>query len=158
MIITDRIKKENKKLLEQTISGAIVKQLDGSLPYYQFDVFGEKGTLYEGGIFETEIFFPESYPMCPPKIRFITKIFHPNVDLLGRINLDMLTIRWSPTIRVKSIIIALEFMLQFPDTDDSFVPMDSAISKSWKNDISQAHKYASTNSQDSSTDRKNFNL
>lgn len=43
-----------------------------------------------GGIFKLELFLPDDYPMNPPKIRFLTKIFHPNVDKLGRICLDVL--------------------------------------------------------------------
>jgi ubiquitin-conjugating enzyme E2 N len=43
-----------------------------------------------GGVFKLELFLPDDYPMAPPKIRFLTKIFHPNVDKLGRICLDVL--------------------------------------------------------------------
>jgi hypothetical protein len=32
-----------------------------------------------GGMFKLELFLPEDYPMAPPKVRFITDIYHPNV-------------------------------------------------------------------------------
>jgi len=32
-----------------------------------------------GGIFKLELFLPEDYPMAPPKVRFLTKIYHPNI-------------------------------------------------------------------------------
>jgi ubiquitin-conjugating enzyme E2 N len=33
--------------------------------------------------------------MGPPKVRFLTKVYHPNVDKLGRICLDILKVRAS---------------------------------------------------------------
>lgn len=49
-----------------------------------------------GGVFKLELFLTDDYPMVPPKIRFLTKIYHPNVDKLGRICLDVLKSKYLP--------------------------------------------------------------
>lgn len=49
--------------------------------------------LYVGGLFRLELFLPGEYPMGPPKVRFLTKIYHPNIDRLGRICLDILKVK-----------------------------------------------------------------
>jgi ubiquitin-conjugating enzyme E2 N len=38
--------------------------------------------FYKGGQFKLELFLPEEYPMAPPKVRFLTKIYHPNIGVL----------------------------------------------------------------------------
>lgn len=48
----------------------------------QFDLFSIQGpseTPYEGGVFQLAFAIPEQYPLQPPQVRFLTKIFHPNV-------------------------------------------------------------------------------
>jgi hypothetical protein len=43
-----------------------------------------------GGRFELDIVVPKNYPLRPPKIHFITKIFHPNIHFkTGEICLDL---------------------------------------------------------------------
>ena len=51
---------------------------------------GPKDSPYEGGYFKLQLFLPEDYPMVAPKCLFMTKIYHPNIDKLGRICLDIL--------------------------------------------------------------------
>jgi hypothetical protein len=49
---------------------------------------GARGPLTRGaradGLFSLELFLPEDYPMAPPKVRFLTKIYHPNIGACGR--------------------------------------------------------------------------
>ncbi len=53
-------------------------------------ILGPEDTDWEGGIFRLNIFYAEDYPKQPPKVKFITPIFHPNVYNDGSICLDIL--------------------------------------------------------------------
>ena len=52
--------------------------------HFYVKIAGPSETPFEGGMFDLELFLPEEYPMVPPKVLFRTKIYHPNIDKLGK--------------------------------------------------------------------------
>jgi len=69
--------------------------------------------------------------MSPPKVRFITKIYHPNIDKLGRICLDILKDKWSPALQIRTVLLSIQALLSAPNPDD---PLANDVAEAWKVD------------------------
>tara|TARA_B110000037_G_C16976203_1_gene447156 strand:- start:498 stop:956 length:459 start_codon:yes stop_codon:yes gene_type:complete len=95
-------------------------------------IIAPKDSLYENGVFKLIINFPQDYPFRPPKIEFITKIFHPNINSNGQICLDILKTSWSPALTISKILLSISSLLTDPNFDD---PLDISVSKLYKEDI-----------------------
>lgn len=65
-----------------------------------------------------EFIFPTTYPFKAPAIRFLTKIYHPNIKTdTGEICDDMINSNWQPTLNTKYCIETLRGIMENPDTD-----------------------------------------
>lgn len=79
---------DNLRYFDVTIDGPSQSPYEGY--GFQKSLRCELLMIQTGGTFKLELFLPDDYPMTPPKVRFLTKIYHPNIDRLGRICLDVL--------------------------------------------------------------------
>uniref|UniRef100_A0A669ERA0 Ubiquitin-conjugating enzyme E2G 1b (UBC7 homolog, yeast) n=1 Tax=Oreochromis niloticus TaxID=8128 RepID=A0A669ERA0_ORENI len=65
----------NKNPVEGFSAGLID---DDDIYKWEVVIIGPQDTLFEGGFFKAYLTFPYDYPLRPPKMRFITEIWHPN--------------------------------------------------------------------------------
>ncbi|XP_065607043.1 NEDD8-conjugating enzyme UBE2F isoform X2 [Cyrtonyx montezumae] len=92
---TRRVSVRDKLLVKE------VAELEANLPYEGY---------YQGGKFQFEIEVPDAYNMVPPKVKCLTRIWHPNITETGEICLSLLREHsidgtgWAPTRTLKDVV------------------------------------------------------
>eukprot|EP00735_Rhodelphis_limneticus_P002572 TRINITY_DN13484_c0_g1::TRINITY_DN13484_c0_g1_i1::g.27983::m.27983 TRINITY_DN13484_c0_g1::TRINITY_DN13484_c0_g1_i1::g.27983 ORF type:complete len:153 (-),score=3.37,sp/P35130/UBC2_MEDSA/81.58/9e-92,UQ_con/PF00179.21/1.1e-53,Prok-E2_B/PF14461.1/8e-06,RWD/PF05773.17/0.0012 TRINITY_DN13484_c0_g1_i1:415-873(-) len=95
------------------VSGAPASE--NSIMDWNAVIFGPEDTPWEGGTFKLTLQFSEDYPNKPPKVRFVTKMFHPNIYADGQICLDILQNQWSPIYDISAILTSIQSLLCDPN-------------------------------------------
>ncbi|CAF1002960.1 unnamed protein product [Rotaria sordida] len=90
---------------------------DKSMIHWIGWIEGPQDTPYAGGKFRLIIDFPVDFPFKPPKIHFITPVFHPNISINGEICLDILHSQWSPALTIRGLLISLCSLLTDPNPE-----------------------------------------
>ncbi|WFD23143.1 E2 ubiquitin-conjugating enzyme [Malassezia equina] len=130
MALPKRIVKETERLMADPAPGIVAYPHEDNLRYFD--------SPFEGGSFKLELFLPEDYPMAPPRVRFLTRIYHPNIgtcykvlwtDKLGRICLDILKDKWSPALQVRTVLLSIQALLSAPNPDD---PLANDVAEHYK--------------------------
>jgi ubiquitin-conjugating enzyme E2 D/E len=114
------------------VASAIVPWVDGwpiggDLHDFISAIEGPLGTPYEGSVFYLRITLASRHPFRPPDCRFLTKIYHPNVNPSGQICSDLFNSGWSPAFTLTSILVAISGLLTSPNIEDPFVPEIATI-------------------------------
>jgi ubiquitin-conjugating enzyme E2 N len=137
--LPNRIVKETQRLMAEPVSGIKAVPTESNARYFNVVVDGPADSPFQGGVFNLELFLPEEYPMAPPKVRFVTKIYHPNIDKLGRICLDILKDKWSPALQIRTVLLSIQALLSAPNPDD---PLANDVADLWKKDEAKAIEIA----------------
>lgn len=84
-------------------------------------------TMWESGTFHLLIKFTEDYPTSPPIVRFLTRMYHPNIYLDGKICLDILQNQWSAMYDIAAVLTSIQSLLNDPNPDSPANPQAAKI-------------------------------
>ncbi|ORX91075.1 putative ubiquitin protein ligase [Basidiobolus meristosporus CBS 931.73] len=139
------LRKQLRELTKHPVEGFSAGLVsDDNIYEWEIMILGPPDTLYEGGFFTARMTFPTDYPLMPPKLRFITELWHPNVYPDGEVCISILhppgedkygyeqaSERWLPVHTVETILISVISMLSSPN-DES--PANIEAAKEWRED------------------------
>ncbi|ORY85473.1 ubiquitin-conjugating enzyme/RWD-like protein [Protomyces lactucae-debilis] len=100
--------------------------------FYEWEVLiiGPQDTVYEGAFLKARLTFPREYPLLPPKMQFLTEMWHPNIYADGNVCISILHApeddqygyedageRWLPVHTVETVLISVISMLSSPNDE-----------------------------------------
>jgi ubiquitin-conjugating enzyme E2 S len=81
---------------------------------------GPQGTPYEGKYFILKLVFSQEFPVTPPRGFFLTKLYHPNVDVsTGAICVNTLKKDWTSETTVCHVLAVIRCLLIVPFPESS---------------------------------------
>eukprot|EP01090_Pellita_catalonica_P018636 TRINITY_DN6080_c0_g1_i2.p1 TRINITY_DN6080_c0_g1~~TRINITY_DN6080_c0_g1_i2.p1 ORF type:complete len:144 (-),score=10.38 TRINITY_DN6080_c0_g1_i2:14-409(-) len=93
---------------------------DDNLFLWRATIIGPEKSPFAKGKFQLELEMPSEYPFKAPKVKFITKIYHPNVKSNGELCNEVLK-DWSPQLKIPEVLMTIRQVLQEPNPNLSLI-------------------------------------
>ncbi|CAI6100079.1 unnamed protein product [Clonostachys chloroleuca] len=74
--------------------------------------------MYRQAKFTFDFNINQNFPHDPPKVRCREKIYHPNIDVEGKVCLNILREDWKPVLNLNAVIVGLQFLFLEPNASD----------------------------------------
>ena len=120
------LKRINKELndIKQNPSANFTVALVDETNLFEFHatINGPDDSPYSGGVFRLSLKLPAEYPLKPPKVKFLTRVYHPNVLNDIPCTVDILFDSWSPALTISKVLNAVISMLADPDPYSRWQP------------------------------------
>lgn len=113
-----RLQKELLQIIKQENSPKgifLFPKTPDNLYLWEAVIEGPINSTYQDLKFKLQIKIPKEYPYKLPSVLFITKVFHPNVDDVGNICLDILKENWSAVYNIIQVMISVQVLLEHPN-------------------------------------------
>jgi len=121
----------------------LIGHTEEDIPVLTVKLVGPNDTPYAGGNFLVEAKLGHRYPFEAPQVRFVTRVYHPNVDEAGRICLDSLKLppagSWRPSLNLAQVFSQLVILFAEPGLSD---PLMKDIAELYKSDREHFNKIA----------------
>ncbi|KAI8872964.1 ubiquitin-conjugating enzyme, partial [Ramicandelaber brevisporus] len=127
-----RIIKDYDEIVQNPPPSCIASPLGEDFSHWHATILGPPDSPYSGGEFHLNIHIPPGYPFKPPRMMFITRVYHPNINSNGSICLDILKDQWSPALSISKALVSIYSLLNEPNPDDPFVPEIAELYKTNK--------------------------
>jgi peroxin-4 len=113
-----RILRELRQVQKENKDELFMAAKDDNIRSWIAVIKAPDGTPFEGHYYEVALTLPEGYPIDPPKARFLTPIFHPNIHFKkGKVCLDILKAKWTPAWGIQAVCNAISALLNSPEPD-----------------------------------------
>ncbi|KAK5109335.1 hypothetical protein LTR62_007104 [Meristemomyces frigidus] len=133
--VIKRLQSELMHLMTSPTPGLTAFPSASDLTKWNATLDGPSDSPYCNLHFKLTLSYPPNYPYAPPEVLFKTPVYHPNVDMSGRICLDILKAEgggaWSAVLNTGAVLLSIQSLLGEPNNAS---PLNGEAALLWDRD------------------------